>query len=119
MTTKSPVESSRSPRTDDLPATAIFPLLADDRRRYVLHYLSRHVGTVSLGELAEQIALWEGDPTYDHYERILTSLHHHHLPKLVDGGLVHYYVEQEGVRGLDAIESVRPYLNLALSDDLR
>lgn len=119
MKTKTPVESPRSPRTDDLTATDIFPLLADDRRRYVLHCLSQHVGSVSLGELAEQLALREDDPTYDHYERILTSLHHCHLPKLVDGGLVHYHVEQEGVRGRDGIEAVRPYLDLALADDLR
>jgi hypothetical protein len=72
---------------------------------------------VSLGELAEQLALWEDDPTYDHYERILTSLHHSHLPKLVEIDLVHYNIEDETVHGLDALDIVRPYLDLALADD--
>lgn len=119
MTTKTPTESPRSLHTDSLSATDIFPLLADNRRRNILHYLSQHVGTISLGELAEQLAIWEDDPTYDHYERILTSLHHSHLPQLVDGGLVRCNSEQETVTGLDAIDSVRPYLDLALADDLQ
>lgn len=119
MTTRTPAESPRSSYTDTLSATDIFPLLADDRRRNVLHYLSQQVGTVSLGELSEQLAVWEDDPTYDCYERILTSLHHTHLPKLVDGGLVRYESEQETVKGLDAIESVRPYLDLAVADDVQ
>lgn len=117
MTTKTPAESPRSSHADALSATDIFPLLADDRGRNVLHYLSQRVGAVSLGELAEQLAIWEDDPTYDRYERILTSLHHNHLPKLVDGGLVRYESEQETVNGLDAIESMRPYLDLAVADD--
>ncbi|MCU4801811.1 hypothetical protein OB920_15640 [Halobacteria archaeon HArc-gm2] len=117
MTTKTPAESQHSRQTDDLAASEIFPLLASDRRRDVLHYLTRQVGSISLGELAEQIAIWEDDPTFDQYERILTSLHHTHLPYLVEGGLVQYDSDQETVDGLDAIESVRPYLDLALRDD--
>lgn len=117
MTTKTPTESQRSRQTDDLSASEIFPLLAHDRRRSVLHYLTQQVGSVSLGELAEQIAIWEDDPTFDQYERILTSLHHTHLPELVEGGLVRYDSDQETVDGLDAIHSVQPYLDLALHDD--
>lgn len=119
MTTNTHAEPAHSPHTDDLPATAIFSLLADDRRRGVLHYLTQHVGAVSLGELAEQLAVHENDPTYDNYERVLTDLHHSHLPKLVDADLVHYDVDAETIRPGDAIESVRPYLELALEDDLR
>ena len=119
MTTKTPAKSPHSLQTNTLSATDIFPLLADDRRRSVLHYLTQHVGAVSLGELAEQLAVWEDNPTYDHYERVLTSLHHIHLPELVDGGVVHYDVDGETIRALDAIESVQPYLDLALADDFQ
>lgn len=119
MTTKTPAELPHSLQTDELTATDIFPLLADDRRRSVLHYLSQHVGAVSLGELAERLAVQEGNSTYDHYERILTDLHHSQLPKLVGGDLVRYDVEAETIRGQDTIESVRPYLDLALADDLQ
>lgn len=119
MTTKTHAEVSRSSNAEPLSATDIFPLLADDRRRNVLHCLTRQAGSISLGELSEQLAAWEADPTYDRYERILTSLHHSHLPRLVDGGVVRYDSDQETVTGLDAIESVRPYLDLATADDFR
>lgn len=118
MTLKTPAELPNSSQTAELTATDIFPLLADDRRRDILRSLPEN-GTVSLGELAERLAVRERDPTYDCYERILTDLHHSQLPALVDGGLVHYDVEQETVYSLGTIESVQPYLDLALADDLQ
>lgn len=117
MTSKIPVELPNSPRPNECSTTDVFHLLADDRRRHVLDYLSQQVATVSLGELAEQVAIREGDPTYDHYERILTSLYHSHLPRLVDAGMVRYDVEGETVTVLAAIEAVRPYLDVALRDE--
>lgn len=118
MTLKTPAELPNSSQTAELTATDIFPLLANDRRRNVLRSLPEH-DTISLGELAERLAVRERDPTYDRYERILTDLHHSHLPVLVDSGLVHYDVEHETVHTLGAIESVQPYLDLALPDDLQ
>lgn len=118
MTTKHTLESEYSSRSAELSATEIFPLLAEARRRYVLHYLSQRVGAVSLGELAEQLALWEDTPSRDHYERILTSLYHSHLPKLIDAGLIRYEVEQETVVELDTMNKVDPYLDLAVADDV-
>ena len=118
MKTKTP--NSTEPGTEETPLapTDIFDLLADDRRRYTLHCLSRHVGAISLGELAELIALEEGDPTADRYERILTGLHHVHLPKLVDAGLVRYESDAETVTGAGAITQLTPYLELAMREDL-
>lgn len=119
MKTKTPDRAG--PGTDDpiLAPTDIFGILANDRCRYLLHYLDQHVGGVSLGELAEHVAVREGDPTYDHYERILTGLHHVQLPKLTDVGLVVYERDCETVTGTDAITQVRPYLELAMPEDLR
>lgn len=113
MTTKTPARLPHRPRTNERSASDVFHLLADDRRLHVLDYLSRHAGDVSLGELAEQVAIREDDPTYDHYQRILTSLYHTHLPQLVDCGMVRYDVERETVTTLDAIDAVRPYLDIA------
>lgn len=117
MTTKTPAETGSNPSTTDLEATDIFPLLANDRRRNVLHYLAGRTGSVPLGELAEQLALWESNPTYEQYERILTSLYHTHLPRLVSAELVNYEIEEKTVTGLSTIDAVRPYLDLALRDD--
>lgn len=119
MTTKTPVKSRGASHRDDLSATDIFSLLGDDRRRNTLHFLSQHVAAISLGELAEQLAVWDDNPTYDRYERVLTSLHQSHLPQLVEKNVVRYDSEQETVTGLDAIDSIRPYLDLAFPDDVR
>ena len=117
MTTKTPAKTPDDHTSVELTATDIFPLLAVDRRRHILHYLAQRTGSVPLGELAEQVALWEDVPTYDQYERILTSFHHQHLPTLREAGILTYDVEQETVTVLPAIDDIRPYLDLALSDD--
>ena len=103
----------------DLSPTAIFGLLTDERRRYALHYLSTTVGAVSLDDLAEQIALWEGTPTTNRYERILTDLYHRHLPRLTDAGVVRYDPERETVELLDAADRVSPFLKLVARDDVQ
>ncbi|QLG29192.1 hypothetical protein HUG10_17380 [Halorarum halophilum] len=118
MKTK-PDDSSSGTSTGDLNPTTIFDLLAHDHRRYTLHYLSQKVGAVSLGDLAEQIAIWEADPTYDYYERVLTGLHHTHLPKLAGAGVVCYDVERETVEALDAVDCLTPHLTLTAAADLQ
>lgn len=104
--------------TTELSPTTLFELLADERRRYALHYLSRKVGAVDLSELAEQIALWEGEPTRDRYDRVLTGLYHHHLPKLTDVGVVRYDDECETVE-LREGDQLAPYLKLSVADDVQ
>ena len=103
----------------ELSPTTIFGLLTDERRRYALHYLSTNVGAVSLDDLAEQIALWEGTPTKSRYERILTDLYHRHLPRLTDAGVVRYDPDRETVELLDAADRVSPFLKLVAVDDVQ
>lgn len=119
MKTKTPNSVTNSTDDFDLPPATIFGLLSNDRRRYALHYLSRKVGAVAIGELAEQIAIREGEPTYDRYERALTGLHHVHLPKLTDSGIVRYDAERETVELLEAADQLAPYLKLAAPEDVR
>ncbi|WP_227377952.1 DUF7344 domain-containing protein [Haladaptatus halobius] len=117
-TTKTPGSSAGSTDNGTLPPTAVFELLAHDRRRYILQYLSQKVGAVSLSELTEQIAIWEDKPTYDQYERILTGLHHQQLPKLGDAGIIRYDVDAETITLLETVDQLTPYLQLAMPDDL-
>lgn len=101
-----------------LPPAVVFPLLADDRRRYTMHYLASKVGTVAISDVAEQIALWEDDPSRDRFERIVTGLYHTHLPKLRDAGVIEYDLDVETVERLPAADRLTPYLELAIQDDL-
>ena len=119
MKTTTPETASRSTAPAAPTPTTLFELLANDRRRYVLHYLSQMIGAVSLDDLIEQVARWEDDPTRDRRERILTDLHHTHLPKLTDAGVVRYDLEQETVELLATANALRDHLQLVTATDLQ
>lgn len=104
---------------EEIPTTAIFDLLSDRRRRYALHYLSEQVGAVELSDLAEQVALCEGDPSTDRFERVCTGLFHSHLPRMEDAGVVQYDPTRETVELTGAADQLAPYLKLAVADDIR
>ena len=103
----------------DLSPTAIFGLLADDRRRRALGYLSRTVGATDLDDLADELALREGDPSDGRRDRIRASLFHTHLPKLRDAGVVRYDAERGTVERRDGRDQFEPYLTLAAADEAR
>lgn len=78
----------------------IFDLLADSTRRRLLYYLREH-GTATRSELVDVVTGWaatdcttdvdgrdSGLVTADDWTRNRVTLHHTHLPKLVDSGLV-------------------------------
>lgn len=68
--------------------------LADERRRYVLYHL-REEGGSELEEVVEQVAAWTtGRPPDELDERtkrkVRSELHHVHLPKLENAGIIGY-----------------------------
>lgn len=72
--------------------TKTFDILADLHRRYVLYYLTKESEVVDLETLAAEIANRDGGQTAtgrsDNRETIAIGLHHTHLPKLADAGLI-------------------------------
>lgn len=81
---------SAEPSPDDLSADVLdtlFDVLAADRRRHTLQYLVETETTVPLTELAAHVAAAES--TRDQ-QAVASDLHHRHLPKLVEEGLVSY-----------------------------
>lgn len=69
-------------------------LLANDRRRYVLYYL-RGERRANFEEITEQVAAWEIDTSPEELDEqtkrnVQIDLHHAHLPKLEDAGLIWY-----------------------------
>lgn len=79
---------------EQLPLDALAALLGNARRRFVLRYLQLRDAPVPIEELAEAVARWECDDldevTPHRKDCIRASLHHVHLPKLADAGLVRY-----------------------------
>lgn len=78
--------------SDSLSLGELFDLLSSQRRRHVLDFLSETVAPTTIGTLAGEVASRESG---DHDERlqedvgrIRTSLHHSHVPKLVDYGVL-------------------------------
>lgn len=101
----------------DLPVSQIFDLLAHGRRRRIIQYLQQGVGAVHISDVADQVALWEGEHTREHYERICTGLIHVHLPKLADANVVQYNPDTETVALLQSADQLRPYLSLAAASE--
>ena len=92
--------------------TTIFDALSHERRQFALQYLSQRPAAVPLGDVAEYIALREGDPSRDRYERVLTGLYHCHLPRLTDASLVRYDANLKTVELITSREELSPYLDL-------
>lgn len=85
----------KSDQTDDPQFTgdAVLRALSSPRRRHLLARLTDSDGGESLTRLSAEIASRErGTPempvTDKSVNRVLVSLHHHHVPMLVDAGIV-------------------------------
>lgn len=103
-------ESRDRPQREQITTDESHRLLTSPRRRLLLSYLStRSDGSVSLDELIDIIAEREcPDPgPATHRERILIDLHHVHLPRLADAGVLDYDPVAETVRynGSETLES--------------
>lgn len=94
---------------------AIFELLADQRRREALYVLDRREGPITVAELADEVAtVVEAGP-----ERVAIALHHVHLPKLADAGVVSYDAEARTALLADGGDRFHRYLHVAAVDEER
>lgn len=82
-----------------LPIDDVFHILSDGRRRVILEYLQRHSQqtVVSSEEIIEYICS-VGPSASDSREDIRISLHHNHIKKLEDVGLVEYDRDSKEVK---------------------
>lgn len=106
-----------------LPVDAVFDVLRSPRRRYVLYQLSERSEPMGVDALAARVAAWEDEPDGggadgDDRRRVLASLHHTHLPKLIELGLVEYDEAERRVTMADRTAAVDPYLAFAAEYEL-
>lgn len=68
------------------------PALVDDRRREILAVIESEDGPITREALARNVAARDadGEPSESRIESVLVQLHHCHVPKLVDAGLLEY-----------------------------
>ncbi|WP_407038391.1 DUF7344 domain-containing protein [Halovalidus salilacus] len=105
--------NQRKDTRHELTPTQLFTAFAHERRQLTVAYLAQQPVAISLGDLAEYIAITEAQPSYEWYERVLTDLAHCHLPQLRDIGLIHYDADAESVALAVERRVVAPYLELA------
>lgn len=79
-----------------------YMLLSDERRRVVLDILTDQSEPIELTALSGLVAAAEHDGDVDEVcpstrERIAVSLHHIHLPKMDDFGVVEYDTDTQAV----------------------
>ena len=87
------------------PSTDPYDVLADERRRAVLSVLADRDGPVGLSDLARAVADLTGDDASDAVDRLRVSLHHQHLPKIADAGLIAYDLDRKSVYPTDVPET--------------
>jgi hypothetical protein len=95
----------------------VFDLLSSARRRYILYYLRRHGGKVSINDLAAEIASWENDKPIDELtaqeeKRVYVSLYQTHVPKLESQGIVEYDSETGMITLTDRATQMDRYLTV-------
>lgn len=96
----------------------VFDLLSEERRRYALYYLEEADGSVSIDELAEQIAQREVETEREStppekFEQIEMELFHQDLPKAADTEYIRYNPEEGTVELTNAPSEVRAILTVA------
>lgn len=96
---------SQQPSVDEL-----FEILSHERRRAVLATLSDHQ-SVAVESLAADVAACESDdspavPSESLVDEVHVTLHHVHLPKLDDAGLVDYDRDEKTVETTSAADAV-------------
>ena len=89
----------------------VFELLAERRRRFVLYCLAEagENRVLTLDDVVDQVTEWErewnadrGSDSPDRRERVRIDLHHDHIPRLADAGLVDYDARTGTIRNWDA-----------------
>ncbi|WP_331236510.1 DUF7504 family protein [Natronorarus salvus] len=107
----------------DRPVNELVGLLVHPRRRRVLAALFSHAGPVTVRDLANDVAAAEADGPVEDVsddERSLVSLdlHHLHLPKLADYGVVAYDTDRRLVELVGHTTNLDLYLALVEEFDL-
>ena len=93
-----------------LASNYIYEALCHPRRRYLCSSLPGDTKW-SVTELATKIAAWESDIVEDEVsdhqrERVTVSLHHAHIPQVVDGGGINYCEASEEITPAENAERV-------------
>lgn len=87
--------------TGAVPVGVAFEALSAETRRHLLYYLAEETdGEATPSELADRLCSIDAGSGPTNRESIRVELHHRHLPKLAEAGLIEYEGRGEPVRYL-------------------
>jgi len=106
----------------DLSRSEVFALLGNERRRYLLQYLTNVDPPVELGELATRIAAMEhgiavGRVDSNQRKRVYTTLQQLHLPRLDEAGIVDYDADRGLVDRTEHTDRLVVYLEVVPQEE--
>lgn len=94
---------------------SVFSAVSHPGRRYILTYLLRSDGYVTMSELVDYVvARTDKKETEELRQEITVCLTHTHLPKLADEGFITYNMERQLIMATDQTSLTSPYLKVAL-----
>lgn len=99
----------------ELSQDAVFDILSNSRRRFLLSRLQQAQEPKRLMELADEIAAWENDTTVEalsdkESKRVYVSVYQTHVPKLEDAGLITYDSETGVIELSESAREVERYM---------
>lgn len=102
---------------------ALFEVLGNVRRRYVVEVLRGESRPVTLDELATRVAARENettvsDVTPSERKLVYTSLQQTHLPKMVEAGAVEYDRERNVVVPSEALTEVTLHMDIVCGNEV-
>jgi len=100
-----------------VPATTVYSLGADDRRRSLIRVLASHDRELTLNDVTKEVVTRQidGDITDVPGEtviRVAHSLYHNHLPRLADAGVVTFNPGRKLIAPTPKLESVAARLGV-------
>lgn len=99
------------PRSTIMDSQTVLSLLADTDRQHIIVELLENGGRSNVGVLSQQLAARQrNDADELELERAKLELHHNHLPRLADHGVIEYDQRTGDVVLREVIE-LEPYLN--------
>lgn len=116
MTTDSPNEGSEmASRVDSLSLDTVYTLLSHNRRRAVLDLLLTHDRALTLTDLRNEVVEWEENAEIteipgEKVKQVHTELHHVHIPKLTEAGVVIYDTDRKIVEPTEELSQIEPFL---------
>ena len=113
--------ASEPNETERIDRDELFHILRNRRRRFALHHLKHHEGSVDVGDLATQVAAWENEVSVEEVtskqrRRVYNALQQTHVPELAETGVVE--VERREIELTERADELDIYLEVVPGEDI-